>query len=184
MGLPDPTPFALFGYGTAALTYGIHLATGFPRAKDEEEAKKIKRALIANGFAFGGIAQFVAGLILFVLHPNSIAGALTASVFGVLWTAIWLNEYFDADPRPLAFLDLAIAIYTFVAGFWFAHLGLKVVAGLMWSICALVVVLTQVHGFGRLQKLGGILALENWILAYYLCFAMVTNTVMNASLPL
>ncbi|WP_297439415.1 hypothetical protein, partial [Thermococcus sp.] len=111
---PDPTPFALFGYGTAALTYGIYNTFRFPEGKNEEEKRKIKRALIANGFAFGGIAQFVGGLLMFALHSGKVAlaGATTAAVFGVLWTAIWLNEYFDADPRPLAFLDIAIAVYT------------------------------------------------------------------------
>jgi len=183
MGLPDPTPFVAFGYGTAAMTYGIYLAFGFPKARNEEEEKRIKRALIANGFAFGGIAQFVGGLLAFTLHPGSLAGALTACVFGMLWTAIWLNEYFDADPRPLAFLDIGIAIYTFVAGFWFVHLGLKVFAFLMWSITVLVILLTQVHGRNKLQKAAGWMALENWVVAYYLCFAIVTNAIMNAGLP-
>lgn len=186
MALPDPTPFALFGYGTAALTYGIYLAFGFPKAENEEEELRVKRALIANGFAFGGIAQFVAGMMLFVLHsgPVALAGATTASVFGVLWTANWLNEYFNADPRPLMALDIAIAVYTAVAGIWFAHLGLKVVALLLWSIMVLVLLLTQVHARGQMKRIAGIVALENCILAYYLCFAMITNSILGTSLPL
>ena len=184
MGLPDPTPLVAFGYGTAAMTYGIYLAFRFPKAKNEEEEVRIKRALIANGFAFGGIAQFVGGLLAFTLHPGSLVGALTAAIFGMLWTAIWLNEYFNADSRPLTFLDIGIAVYTFVAGFWFVHLGMKVFAFLMWSITVLVLLLTQVHGWNRLHRATGVMALENWVVAYYLCFAIVTNAVIGTNLPL
>ncbi|WP_297499964.1 hypothetical protein [Thermococcus sp.] len=167
-----PVPFAVFGYGTAALTYGLYLLFGFPKARNEEEQFKIKRGLIANGFAFGGIAQFTAGLVLFALY-NDIVDATTAAVFGVLWTAIWLNEYFDADPRTLTFLDIAIIVYTIFAGSWALMLGHKVVAFLLWSITALNVSLVFTHSLGKATKLSGLLALENAIVAYYITMAIV-----------
>ena len=167
-----PIPFALFGYGTAALTYGLYLTFGFPKARTEGERRKIKKGLVANGFAFGGIAQFTAGLVIFT-HYNDIVDATTAAVFGVLWTAIWLNEYFDADPRTLTFLDIAIAVYTTFAGSWALMLGHKVVAFLLWSITALNVSLIFTHSAGRATRLSGALALENTAVAYYLTMAIV-----------
>ena len=167
-----PVAYGVFGYGTAALTYGIHLLTGFPRASNEIEARKIRAALVANGFCFGGIAQFVTGLLLFA-YFNDIVGATTFAIFGVLWTAIWLNDYFDLDPRPLTFLDIAIAIWTFFAGIWNVMLGTPVVAALLWSIMVLVIILCWVHGKGKYGKAAGAVALENAILCYYIVAAIV-----------
>ncbi len=176
MALPDPGIFGLFGYGTAALVYGAHLTFGFPNAKTEEEEKSLKKGLSAIGFAFGGIAQFVAGVLLFVLHPGTLPIATTACVFGMLWTAIWLTEYFNADTRPLAFLDIAIAIYTLFAGFWFYYLGLMLLAFLMWSIFVLNVILFSLHAFEKGKVIAGIVALENCIVAYYICYHLALLT--------
>jgi len=151
-----PIPFALFGYGTAAMTYGLYLLFNFPNAGDKEGQRRIRMGLAANGFAFGGIAQFTAGVLLFALY-NDILDATTAAIFGVLWTAIWLNEYFNADPRTLAFLDMAIVFYTLFAGTWAMMLNHKVVAFLMWSISALCVSLTLTHSSGKATKLSGCL---------------------------
>ncbi len=179
MALPDPGILAAFGYGTAALDYGAYLTFGFPKAKTEEEAKKIKKTVSAIGFCFGGIAQFVPGILLFTLHPGSIAGATTACVFGVLWTAIWLSEYFDADPRPMVYLDIAIAIYTLFAGIWFYHLGAVLIAALMWSIVALNIVLIPLHITGKGKEIAGIVALENWVLAYYICVTAIQSNLVK-----
>ena len=170
MALPDPGVFGVFGYGTAALTYGAYLTFGFPKTETPEEQIKIKKALSAIGFAFGGIAQFVAGLLLFVLHPGTLAVATTASIFGMLWTAIWLTEYFNADTRPLVYLDIAIAIYTLLAGFWFYKLDLGLIAFLMWSIFILNILLIPFHVYGKGKILAGIIALENFIVSYYICY--------------
>jgi len=177
-----PVAFGVFGYGTAALTYGLHLMTGFPKPANEVEARKIKAALAANGFCYGGIAQFVTGLLLFVLF-NDIVGATTFGIFGVLWTAIWLNEYFDMDPRPLTFLDIAIAIWTFFAGIWNGMLGHPVVAALMWSITTLVIILCWFHGKGKYGRAAGAVAFENAMLCYYIVAAVVF-TQLGHPLPL
>lgn len=167
-----PIAFGAFGYGTAALTYGLHLLTGFPKAENEEEARKIRASLVANGFCFGGIAQFTTALVLFAFF-NDIADATTFGVFGVLWTAIWLNDYFNLDARALVFLDIAIAIYTAFAGSWALILGHPAVAALLWSITALVICLCWLHGKGVGGKISGAWAFENAMLAYYVAFAVV-----------
>ncbi len=176
-----PVAYGVFGYGTAALTYGLHLLTGFPKASSEDEARKIRSALVANGFCFGGIAQFVTGLLLFI-YFNDIVGATTFAIFGVLWTACWLNDYFNLDPRPLTFLDIAIAIWCFFAGIWNLMLGHPVVAFLLWSIMALVITLCWVHGKGRYGRAAGAIALENAIVCYYIVVAIVF-TQLGHSLP-
>ncbi len=176
-----PIAFGAFGYGTAALTYGLHLLTGFPKARNEKEAKKIRASLVANGFAFGGIAQFTTALVLFAFF-NDIADATTFGVFGVLWTAIWLNDYFDLDVRTLVFLDIAIAIYTVFAGSWAIILGHPAVALLLWSITALVISLCWLHGKGEGGKVSGALALENALLAYYVAMAVV-YTELGVKIP-
>ncbi len=178
----NPVPFGVFGYATAALTYGLHLLTGFPKAETPEDARRIRASLIANGFAFGGIAQFTAAILLFVLY-NDIVTATTLAIFGVLWTAIWLNDYFNLDPRALLFLDIAIAIYTLFGGTWTIMLGHPVLTALFWSITALVIALAVLHGKGRGGKAVGVLALENALLAYYVCFALVYSE-LGISLPL
>lgn len=176
MALPDPGIFGVFGYGTAALVYGAHLTFGFPKAKTEEEDKKITKGLSAIGFAFGGIAQFVAGVLLFTLHPGTLPVATTACVFGMLWTAIWLTEYFNADTRPLAFLDVAIGLYTLFAGLWFYHLGLMLLAIFMWSILVLNVLLLPLHIGGKGKVLAGVVALENCVISYYICYHLAILT--------
>ncbi len=176
-----PVAWGVWGYGTAALTYGLHLLTGFPKAESEEQAAKIRAALVANGWAFGGIAQFVTALLLFVFYDD-IVGATTFGIFGVLWTAIWLNDYFNLDPRPLVFLDISIAIWTFFAGFWNITLGHPVIAALMWSICALVITLCWVHGKNRYHRAAGAWALENALLCFYIAIAVVF-TQLGVSLP-
>ena len=177
-----PAAWGVWGYGTAALTYGLHLLTRFPRAENEEQAKKIRAALVANGFAFGGIAQFVTGLLIFVLY-NDIVGATTFGIFGVLWTAIWLNDYFNLDPRPLVFLDISIAIWTFFAGFWDLYLGHPVIAALMWSICALVIALCWVHGKNKGHRVAGAWAFENALLCFYIAGAIVSSYIGALHLP-
>ncbi len=176
-----PIAYGLFGYGTAALTYGLYLLTGFPQASNEAEQKRIRASLIANGFCFGGIAQFTTAIILFALF-NDIVDATTFGVFGVLWTAIWLNDFFNLDPRALVYLDIAIAIYTVFAGSWALILGHPVVAFLLWSITALVIALCLLHGKGKAAKLSGALALENALVAYYICMAVV-YTELGIPLP-
>ncbi len=176
MALPDPGIFGVFGYGTAALAYGAHLAFGFPKAETAEEQIKIQKCLSAIGFAFGGIAQFVAGWLLFTLHPGTMPVATTACVFGMLWTAIWLTEYFNADTRPLVFLDVAIGIYTLFAGFWFYKLNLGLIAFLMWSIFVLNVILLPLHISGKGKVLAGIVALENFIVSYYICYHLAITS--------
>ncbi len=167
-----PVAYGVFGYGTAALTYGLYLLTGFPSAETPEEARRVRASLVANGFCFGGIAQFVTGLLLFVFF-NDIVGATTFAIFGVLWTAIWLNDYFNLDPRSLTYLDIAIAIWCFFAGIWNCLLGHPVVGALLWSIMVLVIILSFHHAKGIWGKAAGAVALENAILCYYIVVAVV-----------
>jgi len=176
-----PVAYGLFGYGTAALTYGLHLVTGFPRASGED-AKRVKAALAANGFCFGGIAQLLTSILLFVFSTDILA-ATTFGIFGVLWTAIWLIDYFDMDPRPLVFLDIAIIFWTIISGGWSLALGHPVLAALLWSITVLCILLCLVHGKGQALKAAGIMALENTILAYYISAAVVFNVALHFPLP-
>ncbi len=177
-----PVAYGLFGYGTAAMTYGLYLLTGFPPASGGEEARRVRAALAANGFCFGGIAQLLTSILLFVFTGDALS-ATTFGIFGVLWIAIWLNDYFNLDPRPLVYLDIAIVIWTILSGAWSLALGHPVLAALLWSITVLCILLCLVHGRGSAAKPAGFMAVETAVLAYYISAAVIFQVALRFPLP-
>ena len=180
INLADPGILGAFGYGTAALAYGSRLTFGFPGGTNETENKSIEKAMAAIGFMFGGIAQLLTGIFLFAGHPGSpirMDIATTNCIFGMLWGAIWLIEYFNVNTKACVYLDIAILVYTLFAGYWAYALGEPLVAYLLWSITVLNVFLIPVHVKGTGKVIAGIVALENCLIAYYVCYHVMMGTI-------
>ncbi len=108
--IANPSPLGLLGFGMTTVLLNLHNADIIP----------LSVVIVAMGFALGGAAQIIAGIMEFVTGNTFGATAFTA--YGFFWWSlifIWINPFEGisvADPMSMGFYLLLWAIFT---GFMF-----------------------------------------------------------------
>lgn len=104
--IANPSPLGLLGFGMTTLLLNLHNANIIP----------LSIVIVAMGFALGGAAQIIAGIMEF--KKNNVFGATAFTSYGFFWWSlivIWINPFKGiavADDKSMGFYLLLWGIYT------------------------------------------------------------------------
>jgi succinate-acetate transporter protein len=133
-------------------------------------------------FAYGGIAQLLAGMWEF--RTGNTFGALAFSSFGAFWLSLFVFNVFFASAIPAADLGHAAGLYLWA---WAIFTGYMLVASLrttgaiamVFFLLTITFVLLAIGASGGHETIthwGGYVGLATAIAAWYASFAAVTNS--------
>lgn len=97
LNIANPAPLGLLGFGMTTCLLNIHNAGFIP----------LSIVIVAMGFALGGAAQIIAGIMEFV--KGNTFGATAFTAYGFFWWSlivIWINPFKGinaADPQSMGF---------------------------------------------------------------------------------
>lgn len=105
--IANPSPLGLLGFGMTTVLLNLHNADIIP----------LSVVIVAMGFALGGAAQIIAGVMEFLTGNTFGATAFTA--YGFFWWSlilIWFNPFgvniAAADPMSMGYYLLLWAVFT------------------------------------------------------------------------
>ena len=169
----NPAPLGLAGFALTTFVLSMFNA-GFVSDKGEP-------VVFGLALAYGGIAQFVAGLWEF--RTGNTFGAVAFCSFGAFWLSFWFIEQFYAAKIPAADAGHAVGLYLIAWGIFTAYMfiaSLRTTAAVA-AVFILLAITFFVLGIGNSGgstgtiKIGGYLGLVTAIVAWYASFAVVTN---------
>ena len=169
MKLANPAPLGLTGFALTTWLLSMVNAGWFPG-----EAIPL---VLASAFAFGGTAQFFAGLM--EMPRGNTFGFAAFCSYGAFWWTYALFVVFFADGVPGTFVGWWLILWgVFTFYMWIGSLplnrALQSVFLALW-ITFLLLGIKDLTGIGWVGMLGGYVGLVTAALAFYLAAAEVIN---------
>lgn len=170
--IANPAPLGLLGFGMTTVLLNLHNAGFIP----------LSVVIVAMGFALGGAAQIVAGIMEFKARNTFGATAFTA--YGFFWWSlifIWMSPspaIAKADLTSMGWYLLLWGIFTllmFVATLKLNR-GLQVVF-LSLALLFFLLAIGDFSGDGAITKIGGLVGIFCGAFAIYCSLAQVINEV-------
>jgi succinate-acetate transporter protein len=174
MKFANPAPLGLFGFATTTWLLSMLNAGWFPLVASLP-------LMMATAFAFGGVAQFIAGLLEY--PRGNTFGFVAFTSYGAFWFAFAL--YIEALPRgELAFQGAFLLVWGFLTACLFlATLKLNRCLQLVFSTLTVAFVLLGLSHLApkdiqsTLHVAGGYVGMITALLAAYQATAEVVNEV-------
>ena len=170
--IANPAPLGLLGFGMTTLLLNLHNAQIIP----------LSIVIVAMGFALGGAAQIIAGIMEF--FKNNTFGATAFTAYGFFWWSlilIWMNPFEGiaaADMPSMGWYLLVWGLFTLLmfVGTFRLNRGLQVV---FLSLTALFFLLAagDFTGNAMISRIGGWVGIFCGLSAIYCSLAQVINEV-------
>ena len=170
--IANPAPLGLLGFGLTTLLLNLHNA-GFIQ---------LSIVIVAMGFALGGAAQIIAGIMEF--YKNNTFGATAFTAYGFFWWSlilIWMNPFEGIAPADLTSMGwylLLWGVFTLLmfVGTLKLNRGLQVV---FLSLSALFFLLAagDFTANTAITRIGGLVGVFCGASAIYCSLAQVINEV-------
>jgi uncharacterized protein len=169
MKLANPAPLGLFGFATTTWLLSMVNAGWLPATTVP--------IVLAMAFAYGGTAQFAAGLME-MARGNSF-GFIAFCSFGAFWWSFALFEKFFAIGVPSAAVGWYLLVWgAFTFAMWLASFALNravfLVFLVLW-VTFFLLGLSPLLGIPALFTLGGYTGLITALIAFYLAAAEIIN---------
>ncbi len=170
--IADPAPLGLAGFGTTTLILSVVNAAWIPAASVD--------AALAMAAAYGGTAQFLAGMWAFRRGNTFAATALSS--YGAFWWSFYLLEVVFAPHLGTA-AGPAVGLYLFTWGIFTTYMFLASLhtTRAVQSVFLLLFITYYLLAFGawlnipELSHIGGYVGIATAIAALYTSFADVLN---------
>ena len=141
--------------------------------------------VLGLALAYGGIAQFLAGMWEF--RTGNTFGATAFSSYGAFWISFWAYNQFFAKDVPAADAGHAVGLYLIAWGIFTSYMfiaSLRTTAAIalvfvLLALTFIVLGIGEAGGTSGIVKLGGWIGLAAAIAAWYASFAEVTNATFN-----
>ena len=171
MKFANPAPLGLFGFAATTWLLSMLNAGWFPLVQNLP-------LMMATAFAFGGVAQFVAGLLEY--PRGNTFGFVAFTSYGAFWFSFAL--YIEALPHgSLEFQGAFLVLWgVLTAGLGIATLKLNRVLQLVFltlTVAFIVLGLSHLLHMDSLHTLGGYIGMITALLAAYQATAEVVNEV-------
>jgi uncharacterized protein len=178
----DPAPLGLAGFATT--TFILSMINANLVGGGVATAAGIVAGM---AFAYGGIAQFAAGLWEF--HNGNTFGATAFCSFGMFWLSFYLLLHVTASALPKTEIFSAIGLYLWAWAIFTAYMTVVSLrtTGAVFAVFLLLTVTFILLGIGNSAlagthsltnntiKIGGWVGLATAIVAWYASFAGVLN---------
>jgi succinate-acetate transporter protein len=170
----DPGPLGLAGFAMTTFVLSM-INTGLV-------SKASEPVVLGLALAYGGIAQFAAGMWEF--RTGNTFGAVAFTSFGAFWVSYWAFVTFFAAEIPPEHVSAAVGLYLiswgiFTAYMFFASLRTTGAVALVFLLLAITFFLL---GIGESGETGGLVEVGGWVgiltaaAAWYASFAAVINS--------
>jgi uncharacterized protein len=178
--IANPAPLGLFSFGVTTVLLNLHNADIIP----------LSIVIIAMGFALGGAAQIIAGIMEY--KKNNVFGATAFTAYGFFWWSliiIWINPFNEiaaADDKSMGFYLLLWGIFTLMmfVGTLKLTRSLQLVF-LTLTILFLLLSIADFTGIHSIQLVAGWVGIVCGISAMYTGLAQVVNNEFDKTmLPL
>lgn len=168
--IANPAPLGLLGFGMTTTLLNLHNAEIIP----------LSIVIVAMGFALGGAAQIIAGIMEF--KKNNTFGATAFTAYGFFWWSlilIWINPFTGikaADPLSMGFY---LGLWCIFTAFMFIgtlkhNRAIQVVFGSL-TILFLLLALANFTGSQAIHLLAGYVGIFCGLSAIYNAMAQVLN---------
>jgi succinate-acetate transporter protein len=178
----DPAPLGLAGFATT--TFILSMINANLVGGGVATAAGIVAGM---AFAYGGIAQFAAGLWEF--RNGNTFGATAFCSYGMFWLSFYLLLHVTASALPKTEIFSAIGLYLWAWGIFTAYMTVAALrtTGAVFAVFLLLTITFILLGIGNSAlagthsltngtiKLGGWVGLATAIVAWYASFAGVLN---------
>lgn len=169
MKLANPAPLGLTGFALTTWMLSMVNAGWFPAASVP--------LVLASAFAFGGTAQFAAGLM--EMPRGNTFGFVAFCAYGAFWWSFALFVQFYAGAVPAGFVGTWLLLWgVFTFYMWLGSLALnralQSVFLALWITFFLLGV-ADLLGIPSLRVAGGYMGLLTAVLAFYLAAAEIIN---------
>lgn len=170
----DPGPLGLAGF--ALTTFVLSMFNAGLVAKSAEPV------VLGVALAYGGIAQFAAGMWEF--RTGNTFGAVAFTSFGAFWVSFWALVTFGVGEIPPEHVGAALGLYLISWGIFTAYMtvaSLRTTAAIA-LVFILLTVTFFVLGIGNANESSGTVEIGGWLglataaAAWYASFAAVTNS--------
>jgi succinate-acetate transporter protein len=171
--LADPGPLGLAAFALTTFVLSFFNA-GLVNSGGEP-------VVFGLAFAYGGVAQFLAGMWEF--RTGNTFGAVAFSSYGAFWLSFWAYVQFYADKVPEAQAGHAVGLYLIAWGIFTTYMfvaSLRTTAAVagVFFLLAITFFLLGIGDAGAhtgITKLGGWFGLAAAAVAWYASFAGVAN---------
>jgi succinate-acetate transporter protein len=138
--------------------------------------------VLGLALAYGGIAQFAAGLWEF--RTGNTFGATAFCSYGAFWISFWFLERFDATHIAASYEGKAVGLYLIAWGIFTSYMfiaslrttGAIAVVFLLLALTFLILGIGNAGAHENIVKVGGYVGLLTALAAWYASFAGVTNS--------
>lgn len=166
----NPSPLGLLGFGMTTVLLNLHNSGVIP----------LSIVIISMGFAVGGAAQIIAGIMEF--RNGSTFGATAFTAYGFFWWSliiIWINPFgdgFAANGTSVGFYLLLWAIFSF---FMFLgtlkHNHTSQIVFLSLVLLFLLLALGDFTGIHTITVVAGVVGIFCGLAAIYNSVAQIVN---------
>jgi uncharacterized protein len=161
----DPAPLGLAGFALTTFVLSAVNAGWIP--------KPAEPVVLGLAFAYGGLAQFCAGMWEF--KRNNTFGATAFTSYGAFWIAFALLVTFDAAKIPAAAVPAAVGTFLLAWGIFTAYMTIAattlsrpvLVVFVLLTITFFVLAIANFASQPGIAVLGGYLGLLTAIAAWY-----------------
>jgi succinate-acetate transporter protein len=169
----DPGPLGLAAFATTTFVLSMFNAGLVSRAGEP--------VVYALAFAYGGVAQILAGMWEF--RTGNTFGAVAFTSYGAFWLSFFAYVQFFARSVPAADAGHAVGLYliawgVFTAYMFIASLRTTVAIALVLLLLAVTYIVLGIGnagGHNSVVEAGGWIGLATAVAAWYASFAAVTN---------
>lgn len=108
--IANPAPLGLLGFGMTTCLLNLHNAEIIP----------LSIVIVAMGFALGGAAQIIAGIMEFM--KNNTFGATAFTAYGFFWWSlilIWIKPFGSIEPADSAGMGWYLGLWGIFTAFMF-----------------------------------------------------------------
>jgi succinate-acetate transporter protein len=169
----DPGPVGLAGFATTTFVLSMinaNLVSG-----------SALPVVLGLALAYGGIAQFVAGIWEF--RTGNTFGATAFCSYGAFWISFFILVQLDVAKIPGGEVDSALGLYLWTWGIFTTYMfiaslrttGAVALVFLLLAITFIVLGIGNAGGSSGTIHLGGWIGLVTAVAAWYASFAVVTN---------
>ena len=171
--LADPGPLGLAAFALTTFVLSFFNA-GLVNSGGEP-------VVFGLAFAYGGVAQFLAGMWEF--RTGNTFGAVAFTSYGAFWLSFWAFVQFFEKDVPKADAGHAVGLYLIAWGIFTTYMfvaSLRTTAAVagVFFLLAITFFLLGIGDAGAhtgITKLGGWVGLATAVVAWYASFAGVTN---------
>lgn len=174
--LANPAPLGLLGFGMTTILLNLHNVGLY----------KLTTAVVGMGVSFGGIAQFIAGILEY-FRGNTFAYVASAS-YGAFWISLvclWMFDTNKVTPSLSVFVTdrISLGCYLFVWGMFtffmfFSAMRTNLCITIVFGSSALLFLLMAIYCFSGaavVQIIAGYEGIFCGASAVYVAFAEITN---------